>query len=501
MSERKSWFQSEDVLAQDTVTNILSFFDLKESCSISRVCKLWRLSIFNIQTTFDINCLKTIYPLKDYMEKIKNFEFTNEEYEAKFKGKENSRLKYASIGSLIEMFMEPVETEKRFKEIFISSFQSFIEFETLALILIKSFKEFEIENKKSHMISIINCFDLLVKQHIYEELFLNNHSPSDFLKEIFYFIEECISSDDFSIKMKGHFTKISIAQQFNQLSKKKDDLIFRTKEISIKEDLISELTIEEMASQLTIIQYELFKKAKSSEFFRVIWRKNSKLTPVLSTLMDKFENISLWVANSIMKEDTVEKRSKKIKYFVHLGKALLDFRNFQTLFAIIAGLTSASVYRLKKSFALCGEEVIELIELFRNLISLRSNFSMLRGTMQSCENLSILPYLGMVLSDLKGISDSFELKESVKDVYKEKSITIINWKEMVLDFEIVQEVVNWQVKHFPKYAKYETEVMKVKQTCELMKIIEFEDIFNSYFDEMKTFKQLYDVSLLYEPRQ
>jgi hypothetical protein len=71
----------------------------------------------------------------------------------------------------------------------------------------------------------------------------------------------------------------------------------------------------------------------------------------------------------------------------------LDLRNFQTLFAVIAGLTSASVYRLKKSFQVLSDEIHELIELFRSLVSLRSNFSMLRGSLESCQNLSTIPYL------------------------------------------------------------------------------------------------------------
>ena len=147
---RKSWFQSEDVLAQDTVTNILSYFDFQDACKVSSVCKLWRLSMFNIQTTFDISSLKMFYPTSgkhiyhlisnenfflDFSEKIKKFDFSSDEYQVKFEGKINSSLKYASIGTLIDNFIAPVEPEKNFKKIFISSFQSFMDFEDLSLIL------------------------------------------------------------------------------------------------------------------------------------------------------------------------------------------------------------------------------------------------------------------------------------------------------------------------------------------------------------------------------
>ena len=72
---------------------------------------------------------------------------------------------------------------------------------------------------------------------------------------------------------------------------------------------------------------------------------------------------------------------------------------------------------------------------------------------------------------------------------------------MILEHDIVSEVINWQINHFPKFTTFDVEVMNVKQNIELIKIIGFEEHFKSYFIDLKSFKQLYDVSVIYEPRQ
>jgi hypothetical protein len=78
---------------------------------------------------------------------------------------------------------------------------------------------------------------------------------------------------------------------------------------------------------------------------------------------------------------------------------------------------------------------------------------------------------------------------------------IINWKEIVLDFNIVQEVIHWQLNLFPKYTPYEMDVMNVKQTVELIKIENIDEKIENLFDGLKSFKELYDDSLAFEPRQ
>jgi hypothetical protein len=93
------------------------------------------------------------------------------------------------------------------------------------------------------------------------------------------------------------------------------------------------------------------------------------------------------------------------------------------------------------------------------------------------------------------------LTSSPLDVYKLKNILIVNWKELVLDFDIVQEVIHWQLNLFPKYTQYEIDVMNVKQIVELIKIENIDEKIENLFSELKSFKELYDDSLAFEPRQ
>jgi hypothetical protein len=276
-TNRKSWFQSEDVLAQDTVTNILSFFNIHEACETSRVCKLWRLSLFNIQSTFDMKMLKQFQPKGlstkfkpkiDFSEEYQKFDFSLDEFSVKFEQKEKENFKYASIGSMIDKFIHPIHVQKNFREIFVSSYQSYLDFKTLILILINNFKTCEGgDDKKYFLISILQCFDILVNQYLKEEILEVDETKLEFFEETLYFIEECVHLDDFPLKMTANFVKISISQHLKKYFQMKSEMVFRTKKLEIKNEIMEDLSIEELAVQLTIYQYSTFRKIKVLSIF------------------------------------------------------------------------------------------------------------------------------------------------------------------------------------------------------------------------------------------
>jgi hypothetical protein len=200
---------------------------------------------------------------KDFSEEYKKFDFSLDEYNVKFEQKEKEKFKYSSIGSLIDKFIHPVDVQKNFREIFVSSFQSFLDFKTLSLILINNFKTCEDDiEKKSYLISILQCFEILVNQYLKEEILEVDETKMEFFEETLYFIEECVNLDDFPLKMTANFVKISISQHLKKYFNIKSTMVFRTKKLEIKGELMDELSIEELAIQLTIHQYTTFRKIK-----------------------------------------------------------------------------------------------------------------------------------------------------------------------------------------------------------------------------------------------
>lgn len=53
-----------------------------------------------------------------------------------------------------------------------------------------------------------------------------------------------------------------------------------------------------------------------------------------------------WVATEICREKSLQKRMKLIKKFIKIARYCRDFRNFNSMFAIMSGLEKPAVRRL-----------------------------------------------------------------------------------------------------------------------------------------------------------
>lgn len=179
-------------------------------------------------------------------------------------------------------------------------------------------------------------------------------------------------------------------------------------------------------------------------------------------------------------------------------------RNFQTLFAIIAGLMSASVFRLKKSRELLSQETQQVWESFRHLVSLRSNFKMLRICLESCEKMPTVPYIGMFLADLKALHDCYVFGEFTQkqDELEKKGIKFVNWFIMNHEYLIIEHLQSWQFKYFPTIVKYETSGTN-KRVLKLDKVETIQNLIKELLSKqnLKPVSTVYQESLKREPRE
>jgi len=108
---------------------------------------------------------------------------------------------------------------------------------------------------------------------------------------------------------------------------------------------ILDLSILEVARQLTIMEFHYFCKVKAREFFHGGWlerdsRKAANITPMLK----RFQMLSEWVKNSIA--DAAHKlkhQAKTVKHFISLAEHLLKLNNFNGVFAVLTGINKWAV--------------------------------------------------------------------------------------------------------------------------------------------------------------
>lgn len=108
----------------------------------------------------------------------------------------------------------------------------------------------------------------------------------------------------------------------------------------------------EIARQITLIEFEVFKAISPTQCLNQAWIKQNKqdIAPDVLKMIRFSNDISAWVYTEILKRDTPKDRADAIKIFIRIAQHLFDIRNFNGVFEILAGFSSSAVDRLKKTW-------------------------------------------------------------------------------------------------------------------------------------------------------
>lgn len=259
---------------------------------------------------------------------------------------------------------------------------------------------------------------------------------------------------------------------------------------------------QDIAQQLTISDFELFYSIPPHEFIGAKWRRKLSTRgnvhihdcPNLMALMDRFTDIALWVAAEIVEQRTAEERADRLRKFLDVASALWDMRNFQTLFAVVAGIQSAAVYRLYQTKALLAEEDVQRIERLRELVGLANNSATLRASLNSCREMACIPYMGLYMVDLKMQHDSPWNSWSLTNrIMAAANRLYVNMELLLREYAITLELQNWQ-----RYKSY----YRTEEHSRLLLRPTLRDMINKVLEaENRTDADLFNISLQREPRQ
>jgi hypothetical protein len=196
----------------------------------------------------------------------------------------------------------------------------------------------------------------------------------------------------------------------------------------------------------------------------------------------------------IVTPESAEERVKVMKYFIHLCSALLEIRNFDTVFCVVGGLMSASVYRLKQTKELLSEEDVKKLADFREIVSLQGGFGIARAHLESCGDYPTLPYYGMYLGDLKSVHD-FPMRAHFTKVaieIKEQGIKFVNFLYTQREYELISELQRWKLEH--SYYPMEG------HTPDMLKISHIQNLISEGMKSALPVQDLFELSLVREPR-
>uniref|UniRef100_A0A6J0SQ63 Rap guanine nucleotide exchange factor 2 n=1 Tax=Pogona vitticeps TaxID=103695 RepID=A0A6J0SQ63_9SAUR len=182
----------------------------------------------------------------------------------------------------------------------------------------------------------------------------------------------------------------------------------------LRESQISllQLSTVEVATQLSMRNFELFRNIEPTEYIDDLFKLKSKSS---CANLKKFEEVinqeTFWVASEILRETNQLKRMKIIKHFIKIALHCRECKNFNSMFAIISGLNLAPVARLRTTWEKLPSKYEKLFQDLQDLFDPSRNMAKYRNVLNS-QNLQppIIPLFPVIKKDLTFLHEGNDSK-------------------------------------------------------------------------------------------
>ncbi|KND01618.1 uncharacterized protein SPPG_03416 [Spizellomyces punctatus DAOM BR117] len=156
-----------------------------------------------------------------------------------------------------------------------------------------------------------------------------------------------------------------------------------------------EIDNEAIAQQLNVLESEIFRRIKARDLLQHIWSRQSKgrHAPSVAASIGHFNFISAWVTTRILVQKKLKTRAKVLGKFMKIAQILRNSNNYNTLMAVLAGVNSAAVLRLRQTRKLLqNRQSYRNYQALEKLMSSERSFAIYRQTLRRSD-LPCIPYL------------------------------------------------------------------------------------------------------------
>lgn len=161
----------------------------------------------------------------------------------------------------------------------------------------------------------------------------------------------------------------------------------------------------ELARQLTIIESATFTAIKPVECLNKAFRVNPKVNaPHISATTDTANALAGMIQTQILSHPDAKHRASVVKHLIRTATECHALNNFASMAALVAGLSSSPIRRLKKTWNELGDKPKQQLANLERTMDPARNFSKYHELLKSI-NPPCVPFIGFYLSALVFIED------------------------------------------------------------------------------------------------
>ncbi|XP_076875083.1 RAS guanyl-releasing protein 2-like [Brachyhypopomus gauderio] len=163
--------------------------------------------------------------------------------------------------------------------------------------------------------------------------------------------------------------------------------------------LFDHLDSSELADHLTYLEYKSFCKILFQDYHSFVMHGCTVDNPILERFISLFNSVSRWIQLMVLTKPTPQQRAAVLTHFVCVAQKLLHLQNFNTLMAVVGGLSNSSISRLKDTQAHVSNDTHKTFNDLVELVTSCGNYSRYRRRFCECVGFRF-PILGVHLKDL-----------------------------------------------------------------------------------------------------